>query len=163
MIEPVKLFQNFGDLFLQLKGTLDDDWNNELRFASVLLVKKIMEYIKDEADHEVHRELYEQLLKRLDDAQDFIRIETAKAFEVFFDMIPENWSNSLYDYTVKHIFIHLDDNNEQVRDSITKVLMKAARICPDIFLDIATDCQARFTHKVLCQNLVDHCKNTYKK
>ena len=68
------------------------------------------------------KELYEQLLKRLDDAQDFIRIETAKAFEVFFDMLPVGWSSGLYDYTVKHIFIHLDDGNDKIRDAIVSVL-----------------------------------------
>ena len=45
LIEPQKLFQNFHDLFTPLKGCLDDDWNNELRFASVLLVKKVMTYL----------------------------------------------------------------------------------------------------------------------
>ena len=52
------------------------------------------------------------MLKRLDDAQDGIRIETAKTFELFFELLPEGWSNSLLDYCIKGIFIHLDDSNE---------------------------------------------------
>jgi hypothetical protein len=60
--------------------------------------------------------LYEQLLKRLDDAQDGIRIETAKTFELFFELLKVGeWSDSLYEYTVKGVFIHLDDNNDDVR------------------------------------------------
>jgi hypothetical protein len=41
---------------------------NELRFASVLLTRRIMEKIRDDIDHEIFKEIYEQLLKRLDDA-----------------------------------------------------------------------------------------------
>jgi hypothetical protein len=43
---------------------------NELRFASVILTRKIMECIRNDIDHEIFKEVYEQLLKRLDDAQD---------------------------------------------------------------------------------------------
>jgi hypothetical protein len=34
--------------------------------------------------------------------------------EVFFDMLPEYWSSSLYPYTVKAVFIHLDDPSELI-------------------------------------------------
>ena len=54
------------------------------------------------------------MLKRLDDAQDGIRIETCKAFEILFEMMSDPWSSSLYEYTVKNIFIHLDDPNQEI-------------------------------------------------
>jgi len=122
LIESVKMFQNFHEYFTCLKSCLDDDWMNELRWASIILMRKIMENTKHHLDHDCMKEIYEQLLKRLDDAQDGIRIETAKTFELFFELLPENWSNSLYDYAIKGIFIHLDDNNVEVRDAIVKVL-----------------------------------------
>lgn len=130
LIESVKMYQNFHEYFTCLKSCLDDDWMNELRFASIILTRKIMERTRDHLDHECFKEIYEQLLKRLDDAQDGIRIETAKTFEVLFELLPVGWSNSLYDYTIKGIFIHLDDNNVEVRDAIVKVLKKGARIEP---------------------------------
>jgi hypothetical protein len=139
LIESIKVYQNFHEYFNALKSCLDDDWMNELRFASVILTRKMMESMRSDIDHECFKEIYEQMLKRLDDAQDGIRVETSKTFELFFELLPEGWSSGLYDYCVKGIFIHLDDSNEQVRDAITKVLKKAARINPDIFLEIAYD------------------------
>ena len=97
-----------------MKSCLDDDWTNELRFATVILTRKIMERIRDDIEHEVFKEIYPELLKRLDDAQDGIRIEAAKTFELFFELLPVKWSNSLYDYCVKNIFIHLDDSNQEI-------------------------------------------------
>ena len=140
LIEGVKMYQNFHEYFNALKSCLDDDWMNELRFASVILTRKIMECTSKEIDHEEFKAIYEQLLKRLDDAQDQIRIEACKTFELFFEQLPEMWSNSLLDYCIKGIFIHLDDNNDEVRQACIKTLKKSARINPDTFLDVAVDC-----------------------
>lgn len=59
LIESVKMHQNFHELFQPLKSCLDDDWMNELRFASVLLTRKIMEIIREDIDHECFKEIYE--------------------------------------------------------------------------------------------------------
>lgn len=80
---------------------------------------------------------------------------------MFFELLPEQWSNSLLEYTIKGVFIHLDDNNEAVREAIAKVLRKSCRINPQTFLEVAVDCHSRFTHQVLVKNLIDFCKNTY--
>jgi hypothetical protein len=59
LIESVKLYQNFHEMFAPLKSCLDDDWMNELRFASVLLTRRVMEKIRDDIDHEIFKEIYE--------------------------------------------------------------------------------------------------------
>jgi len=93
-----------------------------------VLLNKLCVYLKDCLDREDYNEMYPLMLKRLDDAQDQIRIEMAKGFESFFDQINDPWSSSLYTYTVKTIFIHLDDPNKNVKDAIYRVLQKAARV-----------------------------------
>lgn len=60
-----------------LKSCLDDDWANDLRFTSVVLIKRMLEYLKDVFDDDDYKEVYPELLKRLDDSQDSIRVETA--------------------------------------------------------------------------------------
>ena len=77
-------------------------------------------------------------------------------------MMEDPWSGSLYEYTVKNIFIHLDDPNQEIQKATTKVLEKAARVQTDDFIKIAEDCQGKFAHPVLCKNLVDFAKKTYK-
>jgi len=73
-------------------------------------------------------EIYPELLKRLDDAQDGIRLEACKAFEIYFDNLCDPWSSSLYPYTIKQIFIHIDDPNQQIQNAIVKVLEKASHV-----------------------------------
>jgi len=97
-----------------IKNCLDDDWATDLRFTSVVFIKRMLEYMHEVFDSEDYKEVYPELLKRLDDSQDGIRIATAEAFCVFFKYLPDPWSSSLYDYTIKNIFIHLDDQNADI-------------------------------------------------
>jgi len=81
--------------------------------------------------------------------------------EVFFDMLPEMWSSSLYPYTVKAVFIHLDDPNEAIQEAITKVLKKAARCQTRDFLEVAEECYEKHSHPVLCKNLMDYARENF--
>lgn len=86
LIEPEKLYPSFKNLVNTLKNCLDDDWQNDIRFASVVLCRHLLTYLcpTSQFDREDYIHIYPELLKRLDDAQDGIRIETCKVFEVFF-------------------------------------------------------------------------------
>ncbi len=109
LISPSKMQAAFKQVMGVLKNCIDDDWANDLRFTSVIFIKKLIEYLHEEFDDEDYKEIYPELLKRLDDSQDGIRIATAETFQMFFRHLPDPWSCSLYEYTVKNIFIHLDD------------------------------------------------------
>lgn len=114
LIEKEKLYQSFKNIMRVLKNCIEDDWASDIRFACVVFVRFLIEYLSPVFDDEDYKEIYPELLKRLDDSQDGIRVQTAKVFEVFFDNLPTPWSSSLYEYTVKNVFIHLDDKNEEI-------------------------------------------------
>ena len=135
---------------------LEDDWENELRWASMVLLKYLLPFLKDVFDREDYIEVYPEMIKRLDDAQDGIRIETCLVFEIFFDQLPDPWSGSLYDYCVKTIFIHLDDQNEQVQKAVLAVLKKASRVQQSDFIQIAREMEGKSSATHLCKVLLDH-------
>ena len=68
LIESEKMHANFDVTFKTLKNCIDDDWGNDIRFASVVLVKHILGYIYPHLDDENYRTIYTELLKRLDDS-----------------------------------------------------------------------------------------------
>lgn len=88
---------------------MDDDWDNDMRYASVVLMKHTLIFIQANFDSEDYKTIYPEILKRLDDSQDGIRLECCNVLEVFFEGLPNPWSSSLYEYTIKNIFVHLDD------------------------------------------------------
>lgn len=159
LIEEEKMYASLKPLFNYLKNCLDDDWTNDIRYASVVLVRNLIEYMHGSFDKDDFDMVYPELLKRLDDAQDGIRIETCKVFTVFFTYLPNPWSSSLYEYTVKNIFIHLDDNNEDIQKAIMEVLKKAATIQTKDFIFQADDFSRKSSHPALCQNLLEYAKS----
>ena len=108
-------------------------------------------------DREAFTEIYPELLKRLDDAQDGIRVETCQAFEIFFTHLPEYWSSSLYPYTIKQLFIHIDDPNTSIQNAVVKVLEKAMHKQTDRFLEVARESETKFQHTILVKNLLEQC------
>ena len=68
LIDEDKLYENFGAMFKLLKTSMEDDWDNDMRFASVVLMKHILLYIQADFDSEDYKAVYPELLKRLDDA-----------------------------------------------------------------------------------------------
>jgi len=68
LISPKKLKDSFKQIMGVLKNCIDDDWANDLRFTSVIFIKKLIEYLHEEFDDEDYKEIYPELLKRLDDS-----------------------------------------------------------------------------------------------
>jgi len=78
-----------------------------------------------------------------------------------FDLLPEYWSSSLYPYSIKAIFIHLDDPNQAIQTAITNVLKKAARIQTKQFVEVAEECYSKHAHPILVKNLLDFAAENF--
>ena len=68
LVEPVKMKEYFAETVKKMVSCLEDDWGNDLRFASVVFLRKLFEFLKGVADNEDIKLVYPELLKRLDDA-----------------------------------------------------------------------------------------------
>lgn len=72
---------------------------------------------------------------------------------MFFDNIQDPWSSSLYEYTIKNIFVHLDDQNEEIQKAVVGVLRKASRVQTQIFIKLAKELEGKSAHPALCKSL----------
>jgi hypothetical protein len=68
LIDEDKLYLNFKSLFNLIKSCMDDDFTNDIRFASVVCVKHLIGYVHKELIDDDYRIIYVELLKRLDDS-----------------------------------------------------------------------------------------------
>jgi len=67
LIEKPKLYESYKEIVTKMKSCLEDDWANDLRFASIILIKKLLAFLKNEMVGEDYTEIYPEMLKRLDD------------------------------------------------------------------------------------------------
>lgn len=67
-------------------------------------------------------------------------------------------SESTFDYVINAIFVHFDDNNEDVRSAIYANLRHAALVDPKLVLKHSQNNLGRMKHKENCMELIEYCK-----
>lgn len=144
---------SFTDLLPILKSCLDDSWSPDNRLIACLVLSCTLFELQAEINSEQLREVYPELLKRLDDSNDKIRAAVCEALTVFFKCLPANWSRSLYEYILRTLFVHLDDPNPEIQQGIYGVLEAAVRQDPATFVREAQVAAAKSSHPRVCEEL----------
>merc|ERR1719478_230059 len=99
------------------------------------------------------RELYPEMLKRLDDSNDKIRAVVCEALSVFFKCLPPKWSRNLFEYILRTLFVHLDDPNPEIQRGIYGALEAAVHQDYNSFALEAQVAVAKSSHPRLCEEL----------
>jgi len=119
------LFGVFPEMLPIIKGGLDDMEADTRRFATNFFNKvfTLFEVNNLQLDHFIVSGIYHDLIKRLDDADDRVRIAGCGAVVALCKIAPVNvLSGTASGYIADACFIHLDDPNEQVQQAAFEVL-----------------------------------------
>lgn len=153
LVPATALNASFADLLPILKSCLDDSWSPDNRLIACLVLCCTLSELQAEINGEQLREVYPELLKRLDDSNDKIRVAVCEALSVFFKCLPPKWSRSLYEYILRTLFVHLDDPNPEIQQGIYGVLEAAVHQDYDTFLIETQAAGAKSSHPRLCEEL----------
>merc|ERR1719221_21922 len=153
LIAAPALNQSFSDLLPILKSALDDSFSPDNRMLACLVLSCTLIELQAEISGEQLREVYPELLKRLDDSNDKIRVAVCEALSVFFKCLPPKWSRSLFEYILRTLFVHLDDPNPEIQQGIYGVLEAAVHQDYETFIREAQVAAAKSAHPRLCEEL----------
>jgi hypothetical protein len=116
-----------------LKSCLDDSWVPDNRLLSLVLIKELMSAMTlPPQELDLFRDLYPELLKRLDDSQDPVRIEACACLGGLFLRVGQEQrllSTSSVAYILKSLLVHLDDPSEAVASAVTAACTAASASC----------------------------------
>mmetsp|Transcript_26674 Transcript_26674/g.61372 ORF Transcript_26674/g.61372 Transcript_26674/m.61372 type:complete len:926 (-) Transcript_26674:17-2794(-) len=154
LVEAAVLNASFADILPILKSCLDDTWNPDNRMIACLVLSCLLSELRHEVTGDQLREVYPELLKRLDDSNDQIRAVVCEALCTFFQCLPPKWSRSLYEYMLRTLFVHLDDTNVEIHRGIQSVLEAAAPADPQTFIQEGQLAAGKSTHPRACEELV---------
>lgn len=143
----------FVDLLPVLKSALDDSFSPDNRLIACLVLKDTLAAMQADISGEQLREVYPELLKRLDDSNDKIRIAICEALSVFFQCLPPKWSRTLYAYILKTLFVHLDDPSFEIQEGLGKALEVAVHQDYTAFIAEAKAAAAKSAHPRRCEEL----------
>jgi len=154
LLEPVALNSAFADLLPIVKSCLDDSWSPDTRMIACLVLTCMLSELQAELSSEQLREIYPDMLKRLDDSNDKIRAVVCEALCMFFKCLPPKWSRSLYEYILRTLFVHLDDPNPEIQQGIYGVLEAAVHQDYTTFAQEARTAIAKSSHPRTCEELL---------
>ncbi|OMJ68386.1 hypothetical protein SteCoe_34173 [Stentor coeruleus] len=158
IVEPLAIKNLWGKLFPILKTCASDE-TAQLREVVVEAFLQILNFYSQIFEEIEICDLYPELLKRLDDSLDRIRIATAEPFCRFFIVVKENNKKlSNYNYIVGSLFTHLDDPSEYVQKAITRILQSAGKFSPEEFLILAREAEKKHKHPRAVSDLINLVK-----
>jgi len=154
LLAPEALDAAFSDLLPILKSCLDDSWSPDNRMIACLVLSCLLTDMQAMISSEQLREVYPEMLKRLDDSNDKIRAVVCEALSVFFKCLPPKWSRSLYEYILRTLFVHLDDPNPEIQQGIYTVLEAAVHQDYTAFTTEAKAAAVKSAHPRMVEELL---------
>lgn len=118
---PLQLLDVMEELMTQLRSTLEDD-NMSTRLVTCRVMTRILSTVGTSLDdHRLHN-MYPDLLKRLDDSNDDVRIAITDTWIAYLACFQDDYQVALYrahlEAMYKGLLIHLDDPDSRIQDAM---------------------------------------------
>lgn len=148
----------FSEMLTQVISCLDDD-NQTTRTVTCKTLLKLFSECKASFDADRLNLLYPELLKRMDDSSNDIRIITTKAFSSYFKCF-DNYDIELFKLHLEAMFkgllIHLDDPDKAIQDSVLAALKDACSIHPRLLRSKLNEVRHKHRLSIYCDELNKH-------
>ncbi|KAL8584267.1 hypothetical protein ACOMHN_034952 [Nucella lapillus] len=156
-LEPVA-----EELITQITTTMDDD-NRSARLISCRVMTRTFDTLGRSLDQDRLHNLYPELLKRLDDSSDEVRVTVTRTLLAYFHCFKEGYEVGLYrahlEALYRGLLVHLDDPQAAIQEAVLKVLERAAQIHPGLMLQEAEQVRHKHRDPAFCDRLAQYSKD----
>ncbi|XP_022102374.1 dynein assembly factor 5, axonemal-like isoform X2 [Acanthaster planci] len=150
-----------SDLQTQLTSLLEDD-SRSTRLITCRVFRKILALCGSTFDPDRLHTMYMELLKRMDDSSDEIRLAVAKTFETFFQCFPADYDKVLYrahlETLYRGLLVHMDDPDPNIQQSVLDLLKQAAPLHPQLLQEEVEMVRHKHRSFVFCDELLQYIK-----
>lgn len=109
-------------LLLPQITTLMEDDVQTTRLITCRALQRILEVCSTRLHQDILHNMYMELLKRLDDSSDEIRLAVTKTFSTFFRCFPKEYDVALYKAHIETLYrgllVHMDDTDENIQQAV---------------------------------------------
>lgn len=162
-LTPSQLEAQLGEAMPLFHTALDDD-NVDTRRASCAVVAASLDKLgASRLDHDRARKLYPELLKRLDDASDDVRMRACAPLRALFSAMSYsaiwnehvNFDKANYQYLLRGLLVHLDDPSPEIQQCLYALLEGGMAVDPIVFAEEVSAVRERHRSPKLCDQLVE--------
>ena len=121
------LRQTHSGLLPGVFSAMEEDYYAETRKAACYALDGVLATAGCDLGDEKRRSIYPEILKRMDDSRDDVRVAAARCARRFFlNACPVDWDETNCVYFLKPLAVHMDDPNESVRNAVLDAFLAAA-------------------------------------
>ena len=149
----------FGELAPVLAGCLGDD-DATTRHVACLAMASMLSTLRGALDGEAVRQLYPELLKRLDDSNDAVRASGCRAIAALATAAArpldpgEGLAGTPGEFTIDTLLVHLDDPDAGLQAAVFESLQPYVRLFPAHARKALAVARAAHRHPGLCDRLL---------
>jgi len=167
LVSPAQLHASVEGALPVLLSCLDDD-NVETRGLSCEVLSHVVRQLGSARLTETNtRALYPELLKRLDDASDSVRLKVCGPLVAFLHALKysttyaesgANFDRTNFQYLLRGLLVHLDDASVEVQQAVLHVLEEAVAVDAAVLSDEVRAVRERHRSTKLCDALLQRAQ-----
>lgn len=117
-----------GELLASVASAMEEEYYADTRFAACHAMGRTLLVAGLALTDEQRRFVYPELLKRMDDSRDEIRVAAARVVGAFFRAAPKDYDETNVGYLLKGFVVHMDDANGDVQEAVCAACEIAAGV-----------------------------------
>ncbi|XP_040296642.1 dynein assembly factor 5, axonemal [Bufo bufo] len=146
-------------LMPQVLATLEED-SKTSRLVSCRIIKALLGICRQHLDPDKLNTIYPEVVKRLDDASDEVRITAAKTLSLWFSLIDGRYEMTTYrghlEFLYRCLLVHLDDTDTALQATVLDVLKEASAAHPSVLVQEIEAVKHKHRTPVYCDQLLQH-------
>lgn len=134
--------------------SLEEEYFVDTRLAACSGMYHLLLSAEDTLTHEQCRLIYPELLKRLDDSNNKVRVNVCQALHIFVQTMGLTLDDGNVTYLINGMLVHMDDVDSAIQEAVCNVLETAAGHKPMVVQEAVSKAQhlhrsSTFTSRVL--------------
>lgn len=158
-LSPQEILQIKDILMPTILTTLEED-SKTSRLMSCRIIRALLGACDNHLDPDQLNKIYLEVLKRLDDASDEVRITAAKTISLWFKCIDGRYDRTTYkahlEFLYRGLLVHLDDPDTNLQTTVLDVLKEASIIYPSLLVQEIEAVKHKHRTAAYCDQLLQH-------
>lgn len=146
-------------LMPQILTTLEED-SQMTRLISCQIINLFLKTSNGVIDPDKFIKIYPELIKRLDDVSDDVRLAATSTLVTWLQRIQSETSKCCYQSSVRHLYrellVYLDDPERAVQDAVLEALKAGSVLFPDLLVKETEAVLHKHRSPTYCEQLLQH-------
>ncbi|XP_042542622.1 dynein axonemal assembly factor 5 isoform X3 [Dipodomys spectabilis] len=150
-------------LMAHVLGMLEED-SMMTRLTSCHIVNTFLKTSGDAMDPDKSLKVYPELLKRLDDVSNDVRMAAASALLTWLKCVQSSEAKAYYQSNIQYLYrellVHLDDPESVIQDAVLEVLKEGSVLFPELLVRETEAVIHKHRSAAYCEQLLQHVQAT---